>query len=62
MDVNAHIQDLEERMKRQEDLHPDITLTKPGFIHGVLRFAPFIVGTVILSSIVAHYVAKSVNK
>ena len=62
MDVDSEIVDLKARMDHMEEMHPDITMTAPGMIHGIMRMWPyFMFGMVVLgisTIVVINYSAK----
>lgn len=65
MDYDSEITSLKSRMDYQEKIHPDITMTAPGMIHGLMRMWPyFMFGMVVLgiSTIVVLNQAKKIKQ
>ncbi len=60
MTTENRLLNLEKRVSYQESIHPDITMTDAGLVHGIFQIMPFLISAVILSVIISVAVTKKI--
>jgi hypothetical protein len=61
-ETEDRLNDLEKRIKYQEDIHPNIDFTKAGFTHGITTNIPSIISSVIVSLSAVLILMSFMNK
>ena len=61
-EITNKFSELESRIKYQEEIHRDISLTPSGFLHGVVTNLPVIIASIFLSGIVAFIIVNNSKK